>query len=225
MTLRKDIIEKIEIDVEATAESRGKSFDYCYNYFYKTEDLLLDKEKSCNILGMYLASWGMYRGSSFLLKEKSVKYLLRIIEYIDKLKKEDKFLWDIDVDNYNAENMKRIVKIYDDLRDFAEGHEYNTLVTKILLGVFGFVPAFDTYFKKGIRSLSNCKNSFNKLTMDCLNEVKQFYDDHKKEIDRIQEKAFTTSFEDGEKTNIIYTKAKILDLYFFELGEQSMKKK
>ena len=52
---------------------RNTSFDYCYNYFKTTEDLTADLEKSCLVLGFYLASWGMLRGSSFLL-QKSIKY-------------------------------------------------------------------------------------------------------------------------------------------------------
>ena len=38
---------------------RYTSFDYCYNYFKTTKDLTKDFEKSCLMLGFYLASWGM----------------------------------------------------------------------------------------------------------------------------------------------------------------------
>jgi hypothetical protein len=223
--LDEDIEAKIISDIGDTAESRGKSFDYCYNYFYRTEDLLLDKEKSCNILGMYLASWGMYRGSSFLLKEKSVRYLLRFIEPISKLKRKINPDEPIDVDTYNEKNMEVIENIYTELSKYTEGHEYNTLVTKILLGVFGFVPAFDTYFKAGIKSLPNCKDSFNKLSRGCLGTIKQFYDNNKEDIDQIQKKSFTKCFEDGEPTKVNYTKAKIIDLYFFEIGYRERTKK
>ncbi len=52
-------------------DHRNSSFDYCYNYFRSNnaEAILRDKEKSCAILGFYLASWGMMRGSSFLLQK------------------------------------------------------------------------------------------------------------------------------------------------------------
>ena len=59
---------------------RYASFDYCFNYFqekYKNgeKEKIADSKNvqlSCLQLGFYLASWGMYRGSTFLL-QKSVK--------------------------------------------------------------------------------------------------------------------------------------------------------
>ncbi len=58
---------------------RFSSFDYCYNHFYsfyrdnRVPELADDRnlQMSCLQLGFYLASWGMLRGSSFLI-EKSV---------------------------------------------------------------------------------------------------------------------------------------------------------
>ena len=59
---------------DRTAEQRYASFDYCFNYFQSfretgrtvglaaPENMLL----SCLHLGFYLASWGMFRGSSDL---------------------------------------------------------------------------------------------------------------------------------------------------------------
>lgn len=81
-------------------EDRYTSFDYCYNYFRTTNDLTQDIEKSCLVLGFYLASWGMFRGSSFLL-QRNIKHFCPTISYIEKI---DASVWDIDVDNYNQEN-------------------------------------------------------------------------------------------------------------------------
>lgn len=64
---------------------RYLSFDYCYNYFYQNRNKLLqDLEKSCLVLGFYLASWGMYRESSFML-ERNSNHLKNTIEYINTL--------------------------------------------------------------------------------------------------------------------------------------------
>ncbi|OOR92777.1 hypothetical protein B0181_01185 [Moraxella caviae] len=46
---------------------RYLSFDFCYHYFYNINTSTQDREKSCYVLWSYLASWGMLRGSSFLL--------------------------------------------------------------------------------------------------------------------------------------------------------------
>jgi len=63
------------------ADARSASFDYCFNHFqsFREEDKVQklaeagNMEMSCLQLGFYLASWGMLRGSSFLL-EKSLRF-------------------------------------------------------------------------------------------------------------------------------------------------------
>ena len=102
-----------EFKSESEADDRYTSFDYCYNYFRTTNDLTKDIEKSCLSLGFYLASWGMFRASSFLL-QKSVKHFQPTIQYIATL---DKSVWTIDVDHYNEENIQTIINIYKDIKD------------------------------------------------------------------------------------------------------------
>ena len=86
----------------------------------------------------------MFRGSSFLL-QKSVKHFQPTIQYIATL---DNSVWKIDVDKYDEQNIQKIIKIYKNIKDrlIPNGNADLTLTTKILLGVFGFVPAFDNYF-------------------------------------------------------------------------------
>ena len=91
---------------QSNPDDRYTSFDYCYNYFKTTKDLTIDIEKSCLTLGFYLASWGMFRGSSFLL-QKSAKHFQTTIEYISTL---DKSVWDIDVDNYDKKTFRQLSK-------------------------------------------------------------------------------------------------------------------
>jgi hypothetical protein len=125
-------------------DDRYTSFDYCYNYFLTTKDITKDIEKSCLVLGFYLSSWGMYRGSSFLL-QKSLKHFEPTIRYIATL---DASVWDIDVEKYDETTIQVIIKIYKDIKELLIHNENAdlTLVTKLLLGVFGFVLAFDQYF-------------------------------------------------------------------------------
>ena len=87
---------------------RYTSFDYCYNYFKANENFQKDIEKSCLVLGFYLASWGMLRGSSFLL-QKSGKHYQKLIEYYSTLEKD---IWKIDIDNYSDETNSQILEIY-----------------------------------------------------------------------------------------------------------------
>jgi len=194
-------------------EHRYSSFDYCYNYFLKENDLTKDMEKSCFELAFYLASWGMFRGSSFLL-QKSAKYFIKTIEYVNSL---DKELWKIDVNDYNDEIIDKLLEIYNKLDKLVvEGWSRSiTLVTKIMLGIFGFVPAYDEYFCKSFRIIANGKCGFRSFNKESLNIIKEFYDLNKNPINKLSNKIFTYDFITGKRTNINYPKAKIIDMYGF----------
>lgn len=214
-------IENLEIIIgEFKAKSeptdRYTSFDYCYNYFKTTEDFQKDLEKSCLVLGFYLASWGMLRGSSFLL-QKSVKHLQPIIEYYSTL---DKEIWEIDIDDYSEKNISKIIEIYQNSKEFIidKNNSHLTLVTKILLGVFGFIPAFDQYFCKTFKTVFDNKCGFTTVNSKSLNFLAEFYSNNQLEIDKISKNTFTTDFITGTKTNINYPKAKIVDMFGFTQG-------
>lgn len=203
-------------------EHRYASWDYCYNYFRKNhgKELKDNMFLSCGVIASYLASWGMYRGSSFLLKEKSSAHFRKLVEYLSTLDKSD---WEIDVDKYDGESIKRILKIYDEVkkRVIDDKHKGITLVTKILLGVFAFVPAYDTYFCKTFVSIFNgcgfsTANSVKEKTLRC---IKDFYDANKSDIDGLSKNYKTLDFETGNKTDICYTKAKIIDMFGFQYGK------
>jgi len=194
---------------------RYTSFDYCYNYFLQTKDLNQDIEKSCLKLGFYLASWGMYRGSSFLLQH-SIKQFYPTIQYINSL---DKAVWSIDVDQYSDENIQTIIQIYQDIKKhlIQKNNTDLTLITKVLLGVFGFIPAFDSYFCDSFRSISEGRCGFRRLNKKSLTIIGEFYNANQDVIDKLSSETFTTDFMTEQKTQIHYPKAKIIDMYGFSL--------
>lgn len=195
---------------------RYSSFDYCYNYFYefyKQDEIEKISNKknlqtSCMQLGFYLASWGMFRGSSFIIK-KSANHFKPLIETISQMESE---LWEIDINNYNDENIELLCSRKKDIIN-ALGSEnavtWDTLVSKIMLGVFANVPAFDTYFQK---SRIGAK-SFNEKS---LNAIQEFYRSHKADFDSLY--IYTLNFS-GEKTTNKYTIAKLIDMYGFIDGQ------
>lgn len=193
---------------------RYSSFDYCYNYFHpKNRNKIGDKEKSCLVLGFYLASWGMLRGSSFLLS-KSIKHYEKTIDYIISC---DKSYWDIDVSNYNDENIEKIIEIYKNVREKLIENEkttHKTLVTKVLLGVFGFIPAFDNNFITTFKQIANNKCGFSVVNSNSLGYIKDFYEANKSDIDNIT--IYTKDFSTENETNLRYSKAKIIDMYGFQ---------
>jgi len=203
---------------------RYTSFYYCYNYFasHKGKALLDDMEKSCLVLGFYLASWGMLRGSSFLL-DKSVKHYDDTITYISKC---DEKYWDIDVDDYSDENIAIILGVYNSVKKslVEKGRVHRTLVTKVLLGVFGFIPAFDAYFCESFKAIYkhdpqdkelNTKCAFTVVNRDSLKCIKSFYESNKEAIDSLADSTYTFDYATGKKSQVKYTKAKIIDMYGF----------
>jgi hypothetical protein len=220
MTLFKQTDIEIKVREYATKsdpDNRYMSFDYCYNYFKTTNDLAEDIEKSCLVLGFYLASWGMFRGSSFIL-QKSAKHFQPTIRYVATL---DKSVWTIDVDCYNDENIQTILKIYEAVKKLLilNNNSDLTLITKILLGVFGFIPAFDNNFCDSFREIFQRQCGFRKVNTKSLSCIKRFYDANRVEIDKLSNNIFTTDFITGEKTEINYPKAKIIDMYGWIVGQ------
>lgn len=197
---------------------RYASFDYCYHYFRTStsEQLNNDKEKSCLVLGFYLASWGMFRGKSFLLK-KSLKHYESLIGYIADLNKE---YWEIDVHNYDKRG-DDIIEMYKNISEKIKDGEHHadlTLVTKIMLGVFGCTPAFDRYFTKTLRDVfknySGNGKGFRRVSKESLQLIKIFYYDNKEDIDKLSNEASVIDFT-GKNSKFNYPKAKIIDMYGF----------
>ena len=205
-------------DERSCPQDRFASFDYCFNYFQSfrerwriadigTADNL---QQSCLHIAFYLASWGMLRGSSVLL-QRSVKFYCPLIDTITRL---DNQLWGIDVDAYTDDNISLLLKAAEEIRKAVGGGKWasDTLVTKIMLGVFGNVPAFDTYFGKGLGVWT--------LNPASLKRVAEFYGCHRDVIDECAASIQTLDFLTGEYSGRHYTKAKIVDMVGFMAGDR-----
>jgi hypothetical protein len=187
-------------------EGREASFDYCFNYFQSFRETGRvqcicsqdDSERSCLQLAFFLASWGMLRGSSWLSK-KSAKYYQRVLESVVQL---DPRVWAIDLP-YTGEDIDMLLEVGGRLREATEGRATDTLVTKVMLGVFGNVPALDSYFRAGLGV-----SCFDRA---CLERVTDFYEQHKAIIDTLPP-VLTLDFHSGKSTSRRYTKAKIVDM-------------
>lgn len=141
-------LERYLTEREPTA--RYASFDYCYNYFQTYREranvsavaATANMELSCLHLGFYLASWGMLRGSTDLL-QRSIKHLEPVVTAIAGA---PPALWEIDANDYSDEVWTTLGGFNADLCAILSGKASDTLTTKIMLGTFGCVPAFDTNF-------------------------------------------------------------------------------
>ena len=166
-------------------------------------------------LGFYLASWGMLRGSSFLLG-KSAKYYVPLIEYVAGL---DEKIWEIDADTLR-DNISDVLAIYGQIKSLTVkgNNSHLTLVTKIMLGVFGFIPAYDLYFCNTFRKIFGESHGFRSVNKRSLGAICDFYEDNKTEIDFAAASLFTRDFLTGQLTAHNYPKSKIIDMYGFTAG-------
>lgn len=195
-----------------TPTARYTSFDYCHNYFRShyeggTVDELVTGSGlhlSCLQLGFYLASWGMLRGGTVLLN-RSVRYLAPVVEQIASTPAE---LWDLDVHRYTPEVCQALAGHGEAIRRSMPDRATDTLITKIMLGVFGSMPAFDRQFRTGFGRVT--------LSTRSLSRVGDYYERNAEAIDR--HRVPTLDFSTGELTDRLYTRAKVIDMIFFTAG-------
>ena len=196
----------------------------CYENFYMARKWAkVDVEYLSLHLAFYLASWGMYRGSSFLI-EKDYKVHIPVVGEI--LKAEYDILCNVTCDELQDKNTREQL---DKLTDFIREYYYNvredvkgagvkepisaTLITKILMGTLGCVPAYDKYFVKGLKSIGNIKAAYN---MNSVKELAQFYKDN---LELLEEKRKELKVGD-----IIYPQMKLLDMGFWQIGKSAEEK-
>ena len=159
----------------------------------------------------------MYRGSSFLL-QKDYKVLVPIVEKI--LKPEYDCLFGLactDVRNNDVwAQLKKlsdyIAAHFEPIRDEVAGREVPTpvspvLITKILMGTLGCVPAYDRFFQDGAKYLGLEHNSYKEKS---LRELADFYEEHN---DRLEEAR--RGMRVGDLT---YPQMKLLDMGFWQVG-------
>lgn len=237
----KDIAESIINFYSKIAKDdnhRYKSWEHCYLHFNNKKDICADIKKSCLHLSFYLASWGMYRGSSVLLWKD---YLIHedVVEILSK----NLDLRQLDFLSINKADLNgilylisKIKKRYSEIITEVDGNPVttakgepkkfipsDTLVTKILLGTLGCIPAFDRFFIDGMRtSIKGIKNS--NLTIANFKAVVEFYKSRLSEFVQAQE-------DIKRQSQVLYPVMKLVDMYFWEIGfqadraEQERKKK
>lgn len=213
----KNIIE--DFHNKSGITERYASFDICFTYFHSNRNKLAkDMERSCLYLWSYLASWGMLRGSSDLL-QKSPVALIPLIEHFSKL---DNTIWELDVDKYNLKTIPLLIKECKTIKSILENKlnvdASDTLITKILMGVVGCIPAYDTYFTETFRNLFKSGDlmcAFRNITETSLLCIKDFYDTNEKVLNSIHYYAMDFN---GNKSSYQYTKAKLIDMFGFNSG-------
>lgn len=139
----------------AYQDSNFQAWDNCFNMFKamreKRRISAEDMDCLCLHLTAYLASWGMYRGSSFLTNHDYTIHR-KAIHCIMQKKYDD--LLEIKIENH-ADKTDKIISLYNDIKNSykGKGTPTDTLITKIMLSVLACVPAHDTYVKAALKDL------------------------------------------------------------------------
>jgi hypothetical protein len=233
LSLTDETIERLvrQFKRQRKRNHRYASFDYCFNYFqsfkHRSKDLAKEKhlQVGCLHLGFFLASWGMFRMSGKLGQEVSAWHFRQVIEEIATWDGRSSFgkIWDIDADRYDeAGKIDCVWKCFREIRRLVLPQAQKNdriLVTKVMLGIFGCVPAFDGFFTDTFGRLFRKQGcAFTTFSKDALKMVSKFYRKHHAIINRLARESRTIDFHTGNQTERCYTKAKIIDMIGFQKG-------
>ncbi|MFI3141023.1 MAG: hypothetical protein R3Y27_01785 [Clostridia bacterium] len=200
------------------SNGRYKSWEHCYLEFYQARN---KTDVNIDILSLhlafYLASWGMYRGSSFLL-QKDYKVHKPVVEEI--LKEKYDALFGIECHMYNEEKNQILLKdlslflqeYYDVIRRDIKGNSLQSklsdvLITKVLMGTLGCVPAYDRYFIAGIKSEKVASGNYN---VNSIMKLVDFYELNKGLLELTREQMIVG--------DILYPQMKLIDMGFWQIG-------
>lgn len=190
---------------------RYLSWEYCHEAVRLNRRPQIDAtiDYLCLHLAWYLASWGMLRNS--FLMQKDYKIHADVVRLIYQPEWDD--LWDLSPEKLSQEYYAdRIMKLSESITEAyvasGAGIPTDTLLTKILLGTVGCVPAYDRYFKKALADTGAAPQVFSAKSIRTLGNL---YLDHEDEFEKLRKHC---------GSRIEYPAAKILDMCFFEYGFQ-----
>ena len=205
-------------DARANENGRSRSWEHCYRVF---RDARTDPSPDCDYLSLhlafYLASWGMYRGSSFLL-QKDYKVLSPVVEEVLKPEYDCLFgvacadLRKLEVQAMLTNARNYIADYFDPIRDEVAGRKVASnvspvLITKILMGTLGCVPAYDRFFQDGVATY---KVTTQEYSLESVRKLAKFYEAHN---DRLEEARRGMRTDD-----LIYPQMKLLDMGLWQVG-------
>lgn len=194
---------------------RLQAWDIIYDYvndprFQSWADLASEQnvEKTALHLGFFLSNWGMFRGSSGLMKS-NLHFFQEMVEILFIDIPGD--LWNLHLYEFTDDASEHI-KLLDCSLEKLRGHlekitsPTDTLVTKILMAIWGECPARDLYYEAGFRSTYPGRRvpPFSGEYMVFLNQLRE------RENWRLPVRKTL-----GGNS---YPAAKLIDMAFFEIG-------
>ncbi len=158
------VIGHVAAAIKADPHHRLLSWDHAWNHWKSyVSEAKQDESLAALHLAFYLASWGMYRGSSDLLF-RDFKVLVPVVGFL-KAEAGTGTWWDCIFDEDRpagtlTDGLRKLAaELGDTLKqklarpDKQQVRPSDTLLSKILLNTLGCVPAFDTEVKAALRDI------------------------------------------------------------------------
>ena len=205
-------------DLKVDENGRYRSWEHCYSHFIKARGSQeIDYDYLSLQLAFYLASWGMYRGSSFLL-QKDYKVHIPVVKEL--LSEKYDVLSGIECVSFREKSNQQLLldinsflgQYYDKIRHKVKEQELKnqlsfTLITKILMGTLGCVPAYDRYFIAGIKNQKVATGNYN---IRSIMQLVSFYEKNADRLEPVREKM--------EVEGMPYPQMKMIDMGFWQVG-------
>lgn len=197
---------------------RYRSWEYCYDSFNRLLAGGCDLDYAALNLAFYLASWGMYRGSSQLL-QKDYRIHIPILEVL--IMSPNRIFQNLNIENYltDSEYIETLFDLVSEIRSVYRDSGISptdTLVTKVLLGTFCCTPAYDSLFKWGV-SVWNGREDLpvnQRITqLFGFNSIKDLTRTYLTNIRDFQSASDYISLH-----GVLYPPMKLVDMYFWNLG-------
>jgi hypothetical protein len=192
---------------------RYRSWEHCYGFFRRITParIIQQRDHAALQLGFYLASWGMYRNSFLLQHAYSVH--LGVVDCLASPSFAP--LWENDVGS-NVEHASLAPTILAAVEAIREaynpfGQPTDTLVTKVLLGTIGCLPASDRFFIDGFKRGGFKYSWLNKQFVD---RVLRFCSDNVADLRDEQARIEAAS-------GVNYPFMKLVDMHFWQIGYEA----
>jgi hypothetical protein len=202
-------------DIAGDPHHRYRSWEHCYRFFQNVQSagIVAQRDHAALQLGFYLASWGMYRGSTFLLQHAYTVHL-GVVDCLASSQFAP--LWEREF-GAAADDGELVQVILDAAEAVGQayrpfGQPTETLVTKVLLGTFGCLPACDQDFIAGVRKAGL---GYSYLNAKLVKKLLAFSRKHLTELRR--EQAIIRDHSGAH-----YPLMKLVDMYFWQLGYKAV---
>ena len=197
--------------------SRFRSWEHCYLVFHKAR---MNGDANSDYLSLqlafYLASWGMLRGSSGLLK-KDYRVHIPVVEMI--LEDDYNDLFGISCRDLEQEStLAKLEGLKMRMRKHYREHGVtltDTLFTKILLGTFGCVPAYDDYLRKAVKHFKIIARQVIPYNRQTITTLADYYIAHEAAFEAVR-----NAFRLHGPEAMIYPQMKVLDMGLWKIGSE-----